>query len=81
MERADSVLIASITRSAFSFVGGEGGVYGTAVAGNLVYGQQGLVGIDDLMRPSRDVHLSPPGGRPVNSRYTSLMSRQVNNPG
>jgi peptide/nickel transport system substrate-binding protein len=34
-----------------TFVGGEGGLYGSAVAGNLVYGQQGLVGIDDMMRP------------------------------
>ena len=29
-----------------TFVGGEGGLYGTAVVGNLIYGQPGLVGID-----------------------------------
>lgn len=34
-----------------TFIAGEGNEYVTAVAGNLVYEQQGLVGIDDQMRP------------------------------
>src|ERR1700687_420701 len=38
-----------------TFVGGEGGLYGTAVVGNLIYGQPGLVGIDDLMRPEAEL--------------------------
>jgi peptide/nickel transport system substrate-binding protein len=43
-----------------TFVGGEGGLYGTAVAGNLVYGQPGLVGIDDLMRPVAELATDVP---------------------
>src|SRR4029077_10925675 len=38
-----------------TFVGGEGGLYGTAVVGNLLYGQPGLVGIDDHMRPEAEL--------------------------
>jgi peptide/nickel transport system substrate-binding protein len=34
-----------------TFIAGEGNEYVTAVAGNLFYEQQGLVGIDDQMRP------------------------------
>jgi peptide/nickel transport system substrate-binding protein len=43
-----------------TFVGGEGGLYGTAVAGNLIYGQPGLVGIDDLMRPEAELATDVP---------------------
>ena len=43
-----------------TFVGGEGGLYGTAVAGNLIYGQPGLVGIDDLMRPEPELATDVP---------------------
>src|ERR1051325_4809269 len=43
-----------------TFVGGEGGLYGTAVVGNLVYGQPGLVGIDDLMRPVAELATDVP---------------------
>jgi len=43
-----------------TFVGGEGGLYGTAVVGNLIYGQPGLVGIDDLMRPEAELATDVP---------------------
>src|SRR5215469_3556101 len=43
-----------------TFVGGEGGLYGTAVAGNLTYGQPGLVGIDDQMRPEAELATDVP---------------------
>jgi peptide/nickel transport system substrate-binding protein len=45
-------LVLGFSQEPDTFVAGEGGLYVTATAANLVYGQQGgLVGIDDLMRP------------------------------
>jgi len=43
-----------------TFIGGEGGLYGTAVVGNLIYGQPGLVGIDDLLRPVAELATDVP---------------------
>jgi peptide/nickel transport system substrate-binding protein len=44
-------LVMGFTQEPDTFIAGEGNEYVTAVAGNLVYEQQGLVGIDDQMRP------------------------------
>lgn len=53
-------LVMAFSQEPDTFVGGEGGLYVTAVAGNLVYGQQGLVGIDDLMRPEAELATDVP---------------------
>lgn len=51
-QQSGKTLVMAFTQEPDTFVAGEGGLYVTAAAGNLVYGQQGgLVGIDDLMRP------------------------------
>ena len=43
-----------------TFVGGEGGEYVTQVVANLIYGQPGLVGIDDQMRPVAELATDVP---------------------
>ena len=50
-QQSGKTLVMGFTQEPDTFVGGEGGLYVTAVAGNLIYGQTGLVGIDDAMRP------------------------------
>src|SRR5438105_905482 len=50
----------AFTQEPDTFVGGEGGEYVTGVAGNLIYGQPGLVGIDDLMRPYAELAIDVP---------------------
>src|ERR1700693_3114328 len=59
-QAAGKILVVGSLGEPDTFVGGEGGLYGTAVAGNLVYGQQGLVGIDDLMRPEPELATDVP---------------------
>jgi peptide/nickel transport system substrate-binding protein len=44
-------LVMGFSQEPDTFIAGEGNEYVTAVAANLVYEQQGLVGVDDQMRP------------------------------
>jgi peptide/nickel transport system substrate-binding protein len=59
-QTAGKVLVIGSAATVDTFVAGEGGLYGTAVAANLVYGQPGLVGIDDLMRPEAELATDVP---------------------
>jgi peptide/nickel transport system substrate-binding protein len=59
-QTSGKVLVIGSAAEPDTFVGGEGGLYGSAVAGNLIYGQPGLVGIDDLMRPEPELATDVP---------------------
>jgi ABC-type transport system substrate-binding protein len=59
-QTSSKILVMGSSGEPDTFVGGEGGLYGTAVVGNLIYGQPGLVGIDDLMRPEAELATDVP---------------------
>ncbi len=54
-QSSGKTLVMGFTQEPDTFVAGEGNEYVTAVAENLVYGQPGLVSIDDQMRPYADL--------------------------
>lgn len=49
--QSGKTLVMGFSQEPDTFIAGEGNEYVTAVASNLIYEQQGLVGIDDQMRP------------------------------
>jgi peptide/nickel transport system substrate-binding protein len=53
-------LVMAFSQEPDTFVGGEGGEYVTQVVANLVYGQPGLVGVDDQMRPVAELAADVP---------------------
>jgi peptide/nickel transport system substrate-binding protein len=50
-QASGKTLVMGFSQEPDTFIAGEGNEYVTQVASNLVYEQQGLVGIDDQMRP------------------------------
>jgi peptide/nickel transport system substrate-binding protein len=54
-QQSGKTLVMGFSQEPDTFIAGEGNEYVTAVAENLVYGQTGLVGIDDQMRPYADL--------------------------
>ena len=50
-QASGKTLVMGFSQEPDTFIAGEGNEYVTAVAANLVYDQQGLVGVDDQMRP------------------------------
>jgi len=54
-QASGKTLVMGFSQEPDTFIAGEGNEYVTAVAENLVYGQTGLVSIDDQMRPYADL--------------------------